>query len=65
MERELDSYQLFYSDGFWYVLGYCHLRDDIRTFALDKIGFAKPLNKYFGVRRNFVFESFMSACWKK
>ncbi len=64
-KRELDPYRLFYSDGFWYVIGYCHLRDDIRTFALDKIRHVEPLDQSFGVRRNFDFEAYMSTCWKQ
>src|SRR5579883_878030 len=27
-ERDLDPYGLVYRSGFWYVAGYCHLRDD-------------------------------------
>ncbi len=63
--RELDPYRLFYSDGFWYVIGYCRLREDIRTFALDRIRYVEPLDKYFGIRRNFDFEAYMAGCWKK
>ena len=44
---EIDPYRLFYSDGFWHVIGYCHLREDIRTFALDKIRYVASLDKHF------------------
>lgn len=36
-ERELDPYGLVYRSGYWYVVGYCHLRLDLRTFRLDRI----------------------------
>ena len=36
-ERELDSYGLVCKSGFWYTVGYCHLRQDVRLFRLDRI----------------------------
>ena len=36
-EREVDLYGLVYRSGFWYAVGYCHLRDDVRVFRLDRI----------------------------
>jgi proteasome accessory factor B len=35
--REVDPYGLFYRDRSWLVVGYCHLRKDIRSFRLDRI----------------------------
>lgn len=36
-EREVDLYGLVYHNGFWYAVGYCHLRHDVRVFRLDRI----------------------------
>lgn len=36
-ERTFDPYGLVYRSGFWYTVGYCHLRSDLRTFRLDRI----------------------------
>jgi predicted DNA-binding transcriptional regulator YafY len=36
-ERAFDPYGLVYRSGFWYTVGYCHLRADLRTFRLDRI----------------------------
>lgn len=36
-EREVEPHQLFYSDGAWYVSGYCRLRQDMRSFRLSRI----------------------------
>ncbi|GCE13865.1 helix-turn-helix transcriptional regulator [Tengunoibacter tsumagoiensis] len=49
-ERKLDAYGLVYRIGFWYLVGYCHLRQEMRTFRLDRIldvtaleeGFQRP-----------------------
>ena len=36
-ERRLDPYRLFYFQGGLYVIGFDHLRSDIRIFALERI----------------------------
>jgi predicted DNA-binding transcriptional regulator YafY len=36
-EREFDPYGLTYYGQRWYVAGYCHLRNDLRSFRLDRI----------------------------
>jgi predicted DNA-binding transcriptional regulator YafY len=36
-ERNVDLYGLVYRASFWYAVGYCHLRADLRVFRLDRI----------------------------
>ncbi len=36
-ERDFDPYGLTYYEHKWYVAGYCHLRNDLRSFRLDRI----------------------------
>jgi predicted DNA-binding transcriptional regulator YafY len=40
-ERGVDLYGLVYRSGFWYAVGYCHLRDSVRVFRLDRVVSAK------------------------
>jgi proteasome accessory factor B len=35
--RDVNPYGLFYREGSWLVVGYCHLRKDVRSFRLDRI----------------------------
>ncbi|UTY59565.1 YafY family protein [Massilia sp. erpn] len=42
-ERDFDPYGLAYYMGFWYTVGFCHLRDGLRTFRLDRISEVRPL----------------------
>jgi proteasome accessory factor B len=35
--RDVDPYGLYQSGGAWYVSGWCHLRQDIRTFHVNRI----------------------------
>lgn len=36
-ERDLDPYGLAFRHGCWYVVGYCGLRKDLRSFRLDRV----------------------------
>jgi proteasome accessory factor B len=36
-ERDVDPYGLYQSGGAWFLVGHCHLRDDLRTFHLARI----------------------------
>lgn len=35
--REFDPYGVVFRDGFWYTVGWCHLRDEQRTLRLDRV----------------------------
>lgn len=36
-ERRFNPYGVVYNEGYWYTVGHCHLRQDLRTFRLDRI----------------------------
>jgi predicted DNA-binding transcriptional regulator YafY len=46
-EREVDAYQVVYRAGRWYLVGYCHLRADLRVFRLDHIQHVRTLDETF------------------
>lgn len=46
-ERTFDSYGLLYHQGFWYTAGYCHLREELRTFRVDRIVSVELLDSHF------------------
>ena len=50
-KRKVDPYYFFVQEDFWYFRGYCHLRKDFRTFALDRIESMKLLEEYFVPQR--------------
>jgi predicted DNA-binding transcriptional regulator YafY len=35
--REVDPYRLWYAGGGLYLIAYCHLRRDVRMFAVERI----------------------------
>jgi predicted DNA-binding transcriptional regulator YafY len=46
-ERDFDTYGLAYYGGYWYAVGHCHLRRDLRTFRLDRMGAVRELERGF------------------
>ncbi len=60
--READPYGLLFQQGRWYMSGYCHLRQDMRSFRLDRISDAQLLPQNFKRPANFdVAEYFMKS----
>lgn len=50
-ERDVEPHQLFYSDGIWYLEGYCRLRKDIRAFRLSRVEKLNLRKETFSKRR--------------
>ena len=36
-QRNFDPYALVHSYGWWYAVGFCHLRDEVRSFRIDRM----------------------------
>jgi predicted DNA-binding transcriptional regulator YafY len=51
--RTLDPYALALQWGNWYLVGYCHLRADLRTFRVDRIQEVVPTGETFEVPIDF------------
>jgi predicted DNA-binding transcriptional regulator YafY len=47
-ERVVDPYGIGYLHGAWYLAGYCHLRQEMRSFRLDRVQAARALPQSFG-----------------
>lgn len=46
-ERDFDPYGLTFYQQRWYVVGYCHLRSDLRSFRLDRITDVDAIDIHF------------------
>ncbi len=51
--RQLDPYGVVFSDGHWYVTGWCHWRKALRSFRLDRMAQLQTLPRYFGKPESF------------
>jgi predicted DNA-binding transcriptional regulator YafY len=52
-EREFDPYGIVFNQGYWYTAGYCHLRNDLRTFRLDRVVALVPGDQTFERPQDF------------
>jgi len=57
-ERTVEPYHLLNYMGTWHTIGYCHLRKEIRDFALSRISEAKVLAKSFKTPADFDFKKY-------
>ncbi len=51
--REVDPYALTFRWGFWYMIGYCRLRKEMRTFRVDRIGELVQLSTSYDLPSDF------------
>lgn len=56
LTRTIDPYHITSSQGEWYVIGFCHTRDAMRTFAISRINHAKVHENNFTIPDNFNFK---------
>jgi predicted DNA-binding transcriptional regulator YafY len=59
--RELDPYALLHRWGWWYVVGYCHLRQALRSFRLDRIVELAPTGQVFPAPADFDIHAFLAT----
>ncbi|BBB66731.1 transcriptional regulator [Undibacterium sp. YM2] len=60
-ERKLDAYGLAFHATHWYVVGFCHLRQDIRSFRLDRVMRAELLSQQFTSPPDFSVISYLRS----
>ena len=58
--RKLDPYALAFRWGWWYVVGYCHTRLEVRTFRIDRIQELTLLSEVFQAPADFDAREFMA-----
>jgi len=59
--RLLDPYALVHRRGWWYVIGYCHLRREVRSFRVDRIESLEPLEQEFQIPAGFDVHAYLAA----
>jgi predicted DNA-binding transcriptional regulator YafY len=60
LQREIDPYALVHRWGWWYVIGYCHLRDAMRTFRVDRIRELTLLSDAFAAPDDFDVHTYLT-----
>ncbi len=62
--RLLDPYDLILIDDGWYAVGYCHLRGEVRTFAVQRIRSLRPSGEEFDRPADFRVEDYMQGSFR-
>mgnify|MGYP001826618884 CR=1 FL=1 len=62
--RKVAPYRIWFYEGTIYIIGLCYLRNEIRTFVLDRIHMLKVTDEKFEVPDSFDFESYISHGFK-
>lgn len=57
--REVDPYRLWYASGGLYLVGYCHLREEPRMFAVERIKSVTPTDLPYQIPLHFDFDAFV------
>jgi predicted DNA-binding transcriptional regulator YafY len=58
-ERVVDPYALSLRWGNWYLVGYCHLREELRTFRIDRISELQPREETFAFPKDFDAKAYL------
>ena len=58
-QRELDPYALVHRWGWWYAIGFCHTRQSIRIFRVDRIFEINLLDSTFNPPPDFDLQTYL------
>lgn len=58
-EREVDPYYILNKGGTWYFIGHCHLHDEVRIFALNRVLTIDLTDSYFDPPADFDKEKYL------
>ena len=59
--RRVDPYRIWFFNGTFYLIGFCHTRNEVRIFALDRIKMLHQTKETFEVPEDFSLEDFMGV----
>jgi predicted DNA-binding transcriptional regulator YafY len=61
-QRDFDPYGIVFNEGYWYTPGYCHARQALRTFRVDRMLSVEPIEANFERPVDFnVLESVLNS----
>lgn len=60
-ERNFDPYALVHRWGWWYTVGFCHLRQAMRTFRVDRVLNLTPTRHTFELPDEFDIHDYLEA----
>jgi predicted DNA-binding transcriptional regulator YafY len=62
--RQIDPYSLIFRRHAWYLIGFCHRRNQIRIFRFNRINKVTILDKSFEIKPGFSLSGFFKDSWE-
>ncbi len=62
--RKVEPYKIWFYEGTIYIIGHCHLRNEIRTFVLDRVHMLNTLDETFDIPDKFDFQKYIRHGFK-
>jgi len=62
--RQVDPYSLVFRRHAWYLVGFCHRRNEVRIFRLNRIKKITLLDKSFQRKQDFSLSDFFKDSWE-
>ncbi len=59
-QRSVDPYALVHRWGWWYLIGYCHLRQGVRSFRVDRMAALQRLAQVFIWPEHFDIQRYLA-----
>jgi predicted DNA-binding transcriptional regulator YafY len=59
--RQMDPFALVHRWGWWYAIGYCHLRQGLRTFRIDRIQELSLTSQTFDLPAGFDLQGYLAG----
>lgn len=64
VEREIEPYRLWLINGALYLIAYCCLRGEVRTFLVDRIKSFEVTERRYEIDKNFIFDNYTRQGFK-
>jgi len=64
IERQVNPYAMVYRSGWWYLVGFCQLREALRIFRVDRIQQLELLSQPFQMPEDFDVHAYLDEMFK-
>ena len=62
--RKVNPYHIMFREGCWYLIAYCHRREEIRIFRVDRIKDLRKTDKQFSSPEDFSLHEYFKKSWQ-
>ena len=62
--RTIDPYRILEYDSAWYIVGWCHLRNELRTFAVHRIRRMRNLKVKYELKEGLNLDEWISSAFQ-